>query len=121
VAEERTAKLRSPSAVILLVGGLDLGSSLAGKGVSTIHWRICAPVLGQGIDVIHVSVVERGVDALGQAFVGEELAVGLGGGGEAARDTRTLEGSWLIISPSEAFLPPTCSTSDMRSSLKGIT
>jgi hypothetical protein len=35
--------------------------------------------------------------------------------------TRTLAGSWLIISPREAFLPPTCSTSLMRSSWNGMT
>src|SRR5258706_14158168 len=36
--------------------------------------------------------------------------------------TRTpRDASWLIISPSEAFLPPTRSTSVIRSSLKGTT
>jgi hypothetical protein len=35
--------------------------------------------------------------------------------------TRTPEGSWEIISPKLAFLPPTDSTSVMRKSSKGTT
>jgi hypothetical protein len=35
--------------------------------------------------------------------------------------TRTPWGSWEIISPSEAFLPPTDSTSVMRSFSNGTT
>jgi hypothetical protein len=33
---------------------------------------------------------------------------------ETARDRMPAAESWLIISPSEAFLPPTCSTSRIR-------
>jgi hypothetical protein len=42
--------------------------------------------LGQLGDVVHVQIIEQGLDALVQSVLGQELAVGVGGGGEAAGD-----------------------------------
>jgi hypothetical protein len=51
--------------------------------------------------------VQALADALGQAAVLQELAEGMRRGGKAAGHTHAGGGSWLIISPRLAFLPPT--------------
>ncbi len=71
----------------LLVGGLDLGLELGREGQLHDPLADLRAGLGQRIDVIHVERIERGIDAIGQAIVGEELAIGLGRGRETTRDT----------------------------------
>ena len=68
---------------------------------------------------VHVVDVERGRAparcAPSSPLCIEELAKREGGRGEPAGNADAgLAASWLIISPSDAFLPPTRSTSDIR-------
>ena len=87
-----------------------------------IHWRMRRPGRGELGDVIHVEAGELGADARVQAALLQELAVRLGGGGKAARaPARRGCVSEPIISPREAFLPPTVSTSRMPSCSNGMT
>ena len=71
VAEERTAKLPSPSEVIF-VGRLDLGFELQRKGVSTIRWRIAVPVFNSASTSSTLSVSSAALMRVRQALMRKE-------------------------------------------------
>ena len=70
----------------LLIKIIDAG--LQGRGEGLVHDPAtdAGADLGQFRHVLHVEVIELGLDALVQPILGEKLAVGLRGGGEASRD-----------------------------------
>src|SRR5574338_1420979 len=70
----------------LVVGGFDLRFEPGREG------RVHDPLtdlragLQEGIHVVYIEPVQGGIDTVGQPFVGQECAIGLGGGGKATRD-----------------------------------
>jgi hypothetical protein len=70
-----------------LVGGLDLGLELGRERQLDDPVADLRAGLRQCIDVVDVERVERRVDAVGKAIVGEELAISIRRGRKAARDT----------------------------------
>src|SRR3990167_313148 len=121
VAEERTAKLACALAPDRVTKASRMAfSRSAGKGWASTMARISAPTCARA----RTSSVSRSLS----------LALILSARPACARNLRkacavvakpvgtfTPCGSWEIISPREAFLPPTDSTSAMRSSSKGTT
>ena len=67
----------------LLVGGADVRLELRGERLGDDHLPDLAAGLGQRDRVLGVQALQPGVDPLGQPGAGEELAIGLRGGGEA--------------------------------------
>ena len=72
-----------------LVGGLDLGLEPGREGNVDDPLADLRAGLRQGVHVIHVQRVERGVDAVGEAVVGEEFAIRFRGRGKPARHPHT--------------------------------
>ena len=115
VAEERTAKEPLPSASSLAKAPRMAFSNSGEKGASTTHWRICAPTVASSRTSSGLSVARRSAMRLSRP---EALRKSRNASAVVAKPpgTRTpAPDSWLIISPSDAFLPPTESTSVMRS------
>ncbi len=115
VADERTANEPLPSASSLAKASRICDSNSGENGASTIHWRICAPAVASSRTSSGFSVVRRSAIRLSrpEAFRKSRKASAV-----VAKPpgTRTpAPDSWLIISPRDAFLPPTESTSVMRS------
>ena len=67
----------------LLVGGLDLDFEGRREGGIDDPLADLGATAGQGHHIIHIQAFEGGADTLGQPQVGQELAVGIGGGGKA--------------------------------------
>ena len=63
--------------------------------------------LGEARDVVDVERGELLLDAVREPFVRQEVAVGVGRGGEAVRHRDAERARFEIISPSDEFLPPT--------------
>ena len=77
---------------------------------------------GERRNVVDVEVAQPRRDSVGEPVVREKFAECARGRGESARHAdRPRPPSWLIISPSEAFLPPTSSTSVIRRRSKETT
>lgn len=70
---------------------------------------------GQFADVVDIEFGQRGVDLVGQAIVLQEIPVCLSSGGKAAGNTNAGARQLTDHFAEEAFLPPTSSTSVMRS------
>ena len=73
---------------------------------------------------VHVFDIEAGyrlLDALVEAIVREKITIRLSGRREAAGNAHARAASWPIISPSDAFLPPTLLTSCIRNVSKPTT
>ncbi|MCY1348043.1 hypothetical protein D9M69_341750 [compost metagenome] len=67
-------------------GGANFG--IQARGELGVHHPLAdfGAGLGQGVDVIHIELVEGGVDAIVQATLLEEVTVGLGGSGKTTRN-----------------------------------
>src|SRR5690606_10058878 len=121
VADERTANEPLPSASSLAKDSRMADSSSAGNGASIIHWRISEPAAASartssGSSVDRRSAMRCSSDDCFRNARNASAVVAKPPG------TRTpAPANWLIISPSEAFLPPTESTSVMRSCSKDTT
>src|SRR5690606_3576784 len=115
VADERTAKDPLPSASSSAKAVRICCSNSGENGASTIHWRISAPAVASsrtssGLRVLRRSAIRRSSpEALRKSRKASAVLAKPPGTRTPAPD------SWLIISPNDAFLPPTESTSDMRS------
>ncbi|MCY1285317.1 hypothetical protein D9M70_342490 [compost metagenome] len=67
-------------------GGADFGIQAGGELGIHDPFADLGAGLGQGVDVIHIELVEGGVDAIVQATLLEEVTVGLGGSGKTTRN-----------------------------------
>jgi hypothetical protein len=94
----------------LFEGGADLALQVGGKGCASSQPRISAPAAASARTSSVSSVCRRCWMRAARPACFEEFAEGVGRGGEAGGDAHAL-GSWEIISPRLAFLPPTASTS----------
>jgi hypothetical protein len=123
VADERTAKLAPGLSAVQRANCARMAASRsAGNGVSTTQPRISRAGLGQRAHVVGVQRGEPAGDALGPARRAQELPERMRRGGEAAGHPHAgWRPSWLIISPREAFLPPTVSTSVILRCSNGAT
>ena len=117
VAEERTATEISSvpeSATIFSHAVWMSASNSAGNGVSITHWRMFLP---HSAKALTSSTSKASKAALMRSFK-PSWAMNLRKASAVVAKppgTRTpFEANWLIISPNEAFLPPTCSTSVLR-------
>jgi hypothetical protein len=112
VAEERTAKVACALPALSTAKASRIAvSRAAGNGCASTQARICAPASRQGAHVLGVERVQTGVDAVRQAVVLAGIRERRGPWWRNPVGTFTPEGSWEIISPRLAFLPPTASTS----------
>ena len=75
---------------------------------------------GEPVHIVHIERREHRPDALIQAVLREEIPIGIRGGRKSAGHRYAQPESRDIISPSEAFLPPTTSTSLLFSFSNGM-
>ena len=122
VAEERTAnEAFGLPAVSFSNSALMAWSSSGGNGVDSIQWRISAPAAASA-RTSSVFSVERRASILAARPLCCRNCRKAWAVVAKPPGTRTPEAaSWLIISPREAFLPPTVSTSDILSCSNGAT
>ena len=98
----------------LVVAGADIALECLGNGWSRISRRICSPRRARFGDVLDVEAGESIADLGIQSTFGEKVPVGIRRSWQKPPGTRTPASARLTtISPSEAFLPPTCGTSDV--------
>ncbi len=112
VAEERTANDAFGAAALSLANSPRIAASRSGgNGVASIQPRICAPAVASARVSSVFSVASRALIRCASASCARKRRNAFAVVAKPPGTRTPVALNWLIISPREAFFPPTASTS----------